>query len=313
MISAKYCKSTADRWPGSVVGMWEWKQGHVCVSHPRQAWDDRCHPDTIIHCGLSALYGTSRTYGAQERRLLSAAYERAKLRFDDRAALAIVRRVCSPAAMTKLRKIILDLGVQPELVCPHPAFDDIDAVGHQSPIRTLPTNALPFAYMNFLSRKFNCAVDEEIVQIARVGRTNLPRMLRFLCQPSFTGSVIRDAPYIIVDDVLSTGGTFAALRSYIVEHGGAVVATTALAHKAGRNQKFRIAQGTVDVLQSLYGPGLNAYWKEGFGHDIGSLTEAEGRALVTWASEPGQKDTPRGDALLHRLRGRIDQAASKGS
>lgn len=71
---------------------------------------------------------------------------------------------------------------------------------------------------------------------------------------------------MIVDDVVSSGGTFAALRSYIIRNGGTVVFTTALAHKIGQNHSILLE--TVNTLRSLYGPELDNLWTQTIGHGI---------------------------------------------
>lgn len=110
---------------------------------------------------------------------------------------------------------------------------------------------------------------------------------------------------------ITTGGTFAALRHYIVGHGGSVVATTSLAHKNGVHQKFAIAAQSLSVLRSHYGIELDDYWIGTFGHAPSHLTEAEAEFLAfhartEWAG------LPRGPSVLQRLRERINRAAATG-
>lgn len=135
--------------------------------------------------------------------------------------------------------------------------------------------------------------------------------MRFLCQPSFEGDVEKSRPYIILDDVITTGGTFATLRGYLVRKGATVAATTTLAHKNGVHQKFAIAVQSLGVLKALYGIGFDRYWNETFGHETSHLTEAEAEFLAfhartEWASIPS------GDGLLQCLRERINHAAATG-
>src|SRR5262249_55733597 len=137
---------------------------------------------------------------------------------------------------------------------------------------------------------------------ARAGRTKLNTWLRYLCQPSFDGEVSKDRPYVLVDDVITTGGTLATLRSYIVSSGGTVAGTTALAHKNGVHQKFAIADETFGVLCKTYGQELPLYWTETFGHGPASLTDAEAQFLALFKWEPGNEP-------VQRLRERINQAA----
>jgi len=116
-----------------------------------------------------------------------------------------------------------------------------------------------------------------------------------------------------VDDVVSVGATFAALRGYIVRNGGTVCAVTALGHKHGTDQKFPISPATIKGIEALYGACVYRYWKEAVGHDVEALTEPEGLFLQEWGHEREREGVERGPPLLHRLRTRLDQAASNSS
>lgn len=239
-------------------------------------------------------------------------YRAAKQEFNMDAAYSIIDRTISQAHIETLVDFVLESEMPLRIVSPHPAFDDDDTTFAQVERDTKPANAIPFALANFLSKTLDCPIDEEIVQAARVGRTKLNTWLRFLCQPSFKGEVRATHPYLIVDDVVTTGGTIAALRGFIVRSGGTVPITTALAHMTGHDQQLAIGQQSVDVLLSAYSRGLEKYWLEAIGHDIQCLTEAEGRLLLDWANQQLGNGVSPGVGLLHRLRDRVNQAAGKG-
>jgi len=289
-------------------------KGNVSVQHPRQAWNRECAPTTLVHCSLKEMKGT--TPGTSQRRnTLFTAYKAAKLQFNEAVALEIVESCVRDTVIDKIIDVIepaLRAGMIPRLVFPHPAFDDEDAVGNQEPMRERPTNALPFAYAKYLAEIVGCERDNNIFQVARVGRTRLNKWLRFLCQPSFGGEVSRIDPYIIVDDVVSTGGTFAALRSYIVREGGTVIATSSLATTSGADKPFAVAHRTVDVLKSLYGDGIERFWSETLGHELQCITEAEGDFVAEFGHGLVRHWLTRGDTLLQRLRNRLNQAAAQG-
>lgn len=289
--------------------MMQWQEGHVCVAHPRELWGAPPPPDILVHCRFDQVKGTYAGL-IPEREKHVAAYTAAKEQFNMDAAFEIVERCIDPAKYDILVDRVVASPAPPRLIVPHPAFDGEE--GNPRKLASKPTNALPFAYANYLGERLGCVVDEEIVQRARVGRTKLKTWLRFLCQPAFTGDVRPNEPYVLVDDVMTTGGTFAALRSYILRKGGTVSFGTALAHKEGRDQIFGVADDTVTVLQSEYGEGLGSYWLEAFGHDIRCLTQSEAEFLVWYAEEQKAAGVGRGGDLLQRLRDRIDQAAAKG-
>ena len=217
--------------------MMSWSEsGDVSVSHSREPWGGLIAPKTIVHCQLERLKGTASSLGRQGI-AYAAAYQAAKSKFRIEMALDIVERCASGDALDRLADVVVECGAAPIFVLPHPPFDDEQGIGHQhTHVVSKPTNALPFAYAAFLAQTLGGSVDGEIVQASRVGRTQLNRWLRFLCQPSFCGNVSTEQPYIIVDDVVSTGGTLAALRSYIVACGGRVIATTSIADAQGRDR-----------------------------------------------------------------------------
>jgi len=280
--------------------------------HTRLPWEAFGRSQTVVHCPLPRLRGEVSPRGALRKRHAED-YRRAKFEFDMPAAVTAMERCLDEPALDRIADAFLSTPTTPRLVLPHPAFDDDDAIGRQEPVADRPTNAIPFAYANYLAETMGCEVDEQIVQRARVGRTKLTTWSRFLWQPSFTGEVVRGQPYIIVDDVVSTGGTFAALRSYIVENGGQVVLTTALANRSGQDQKFEIDRATYDVLLSRCGGQLDSFWRETIGYDAHCFTDREGRFLLREADDFRSAFGCRaGDEILQRIRDRLAEAAAKG-
>ena len=175
------------------------------------------------------------------------------------AGWEIVREAMQEPVYDRLVESVLTVDVNRlRVVIPHPGFGESTSG---------PTNAIPFVFAHYLAERLGCAVDDGIVQAARVGRTALNRFERFLWQPSFKGDVEAGANYIIVDDVVTLGATFATSASHIVRNGGSVCAATALAHRDGRHQQFPIRWETVVGLEAIYGAGLRPYWKEAIGHD----------------------------------------------
>lgn len=287
----------------------------MSVCHPRTAWAAPRRSSTIVNCRTELLKGTADSLGPNKRAQAAALYRAAKFKFNMASAFDVVESVVSEDALDRLVDVISPhFSAKPLLLVPNPAFDDEDNVGRQNPIKDAPTNALAHAYAAYLAKHIGGELDDEIVQIARVGRSKLTTFLRFLCQPSFAGEVSKGRPYILVDDVVTTGGTFAALYSFIAGCGGTVIATTALACNDGQDRTFEVAASTVDVLQSLYGSQLDNYWERTFGHVTKNLTESEAQFLVWWAGNEHQNHgCGRGDETLYRLRDRIDQASTKGS
>jgi hypothetical protein len=287
-----------------------WEDGNVHVSHLRAPWGPDGDEWTLVHSRLDQVNGNFKDYGDLKKDYYRT-YLAAKHQFDIKSAYEIIDRCIKPETMDIMARFVAQLERRPILIFPHPSFDDEDGIDGKTAIGRLPSNAIPFAFAEYLSRRLGCKVNETIIQSARPGRSKLTMWMRFLCQPKFDGNVDVTSPYIVIDDVITTGGTFAALRGYIIQNGGTVAGTAALAHKNGVHQKFAIADQTLGVLKSLYGAGLDSYWTGTFGHAPSTLTETESEfwafhARTEWAS------VSRGAELLHCLRERINRAAATG-
>jgi hypothetical protein len=240
-------------------------------------------------------------------------YTAAKTLGDTEAAVRIIRGCVERSehiidAMLDDLTPFIERGTPLVCVVPHPSFDDDDGGDPDVATQLRPKNVIPITYANYIAEIVGAEVDTEILERERVGRTKLSAFERFLWQPSFVGEVRRDVAYVLVDDVITLGGTLAALRSYILMNDGTVALSTALAHKTGRGQLLALSSKTWDELRTAYGEELNAFWKEEIGHDLQCLTEAEGRVLVDWGREEHERS---GTPLLQRLRARLFAAAAK--
>ena len=257
------------------------------------------------------LKGTDES--ARFRQRTKADYERAKRHSDFEAAGRLVTGLMKRAD-TAVDRLIDQLtpfirrGVPLACVVPHPSFDDEDGSRPDVANSELPRNAIPLAFAAHLAALLGCEVDGDILEKERVGRTKLTKLERFLWQPSFTGPVRTDVAYVVADDVLTLGGTIAALRSYIVANGGTVASCITLAHHTGKQQNLALRTETWDVLVSLYGADVHRFWKEEVGHGANCLTEAEGQFLVDWARET--RNRRRGLSLLQCLRACLSEAAT---
>lgn len=277
-------------------------------SHHRVGWQSTDPAEILIGGRIDQLQGTFRTPAGQ-REANRARYDRAKKAFDMTAAVEIVENVVTPALIDRVIDTLLAVNKPLTIVSPHPEFD----AGEQAdPAQPLPKNALPFALAHHLAAELDCNVDDEIIEIARPGRTVLGLFPRFLWQPAFSGPVNPECAYIVVDDVCTTGGTLACLRSYIVRNGGTVIAAVALSNRTGRNEPFPIAERTVEVLNVNYSAGIRDLWVQEIGHGHECLTESEGQALARWHTDKCA-DCGAGASALQRLRNRLAEAAEKGS
>lgn len=107
------------------------------------------------------------------------------------------------------------------------------------------------------------------------GVNAIPLILSLACAVIFEGVVIKDANYILVDDVTCLGTTLAELSNYIQINGGNVVGTITLAN-SGRSKEFTAAKKHINILNERFKDGI----KEIFGIKIESLTANEASYLV---------------------------------
>lgn len=76
-------------------------------------------------------------------------------------------------------------------------------------------NAIPQVLAQACAMLFDGEVDIDIVQISRVFHTGADPMERMATRAEFEGLVTPGAPYVLVDDVTTMGGTLAELSNFI--------------------------------------------------------------------------------------------------
>ncbi|MFQ5570369.1 MAG: phosphoribosyltransferase [Rhodothermales bacterium] len=129
-----------------------------------------------------------------------------------------------------------------------------------------------------------------------------------LSRARFAGPV-RNTEYIIVDDVVTQGGTVSALRRYVEARGGRVVAVSSLgvssSPQVGYGGHVAIRPETLTALYEKFGQQqLNTLLaEEGIATRAGQLTNSEGRYLLSFAGL---------DSLRNRIAEGRDAARSKG-
>ena len=284
----------------------------ICsIPHLRTPW----RGDEIVRvCGrLDALKGTGRR-PAWRRDQFVGLYNQAKFRDDTDSAIQIIRDMVPDDALV-LDRIIDDAephmkrGTPILLACPSPAFDAPEDLALANR-KLISVNALPHTLATELAGAIGGEPDIEIAQVARVGRTKLTGLQRFLWQPNFAGEVRRDAAYILVDDVLTKGASFAAMRSYVLSQGGTVCSYVALAHGSGNDRSLALTARVRDELIALFGNEFSGFWRREIGHDMESLTDAEGLSLIEWWRKADKRS---GASPIQRLRDSLLETKSRGS
>lgn len=93
---------------------------------------------------------------------------------------------------------------------------------------TLPViskNRLPEA----LARQLGARMHMEVTESGAQNRKALSAVERLLHKPRFSGRIDEGESYVIVDDIVTQGGTVSELRKYVLDCGGSVAAIVALA------------------------------------------------------------------------------------
>ena len=169
-------------------------------------------------------------------------------------------------------------------------------------------NQIPTALIAAISEITGMDYESRIVQINRVGRTGSDQMHRLAHRPKFDGTVQAGRKYILVDDVVTGGGTLSELRCFIESKAGKV-AHFLTAGAAQFSTNIALSNKTRLDLESKYGRiELEKFLKEYdlYGGKIKYLTESEGRAILG----AGSLDTAR-DRIAKTRCGRYDSASKK--
>lgn len=140
-------------------------------------------------------------------------------------------------------------------------------------------NAIPQVLAVACAMLANGEYDEGIVQVTRVYHTGADPMERLSLRPQFEGAVTPGAKYVLVDDLISMGGTLAELANYIRLQGGEVVDVVVLVN-AGRNKHLNPSVNLLNKLKKRYEHEI----REIFGVHVTALTANEASYLIGFRS-----------------------------
>lgn len=240
---------------------------------PRSKWPNN-FPDVAIHGDLKTR--------DRHPRLLAAKAGNAG------AALALVRDLLDKTAIQNIAALLQ--GRMP-FILPVAA------------IETAGFNAIPDAMAQELSERLLLPLSSgEIVQSNKVAHTRSNGWHRLVTPATFTGAVEAGADYLLVDDHVGFGGTFANLRGHIEANGGHVLAMTALTETGG-GKEIAVRPETFSVLCSKHGNDLDAFWRTNFAHGLDCLTNIEAGYLYRVESLV---------AIRNRLAEAAEQARRRG-
>ncbi|WP_318763104.1 type I phosphoribosyltransferase [Aminobacter niigataensis] len=193
-------------------------------------------------------------------------YQAAKGERNIEAAIAIIDDLYTRECVLRLVDHVESCGGKPKIISPSCQPGDSN-------------NALAIGYAQWLSHEFDWDVETEVFQEKTVSRDKSNTWTRIANRCAFRGEIDKGASYVIVDDVITTGGTLADLRSFIHRKGGMVIAMSAIASRDGRPQKIRLGDDTRADLERFYGNDLGKFCYENLGFSHECFTDSEARAV----------------------------------
>jgi|GEM_PF-3430329 len=162
-------------------------------------------------------------------------------------------------------------------------------------------NAIPKTYAEALGSHTGLEVVTGIVQTNLTGHTKKNALERMLSRAIFDGPVIQGQDYIIVDDLLTQGGTVSELRHYLENKGGRVVAVTSLGFSTGSNVVAVKPENVIRLVNKFGRNQLENVLKENdIAGSIEALTNSEALYLLSYSN-------------LDTIRDRIAQTKREGS
>jgi hypothetical protein len=205
--------------------------------------------------------------------------------------------------------------VTPEAVDAISLIDNPIVVGVLS-IEASGRNRVPFAAASVMANAVGAELDTEIVQSTSPKRTQMDGLGRIFSRPMFDGRVEPGRNYVLVDDTITQGGTFAALADHIEGGGGKVASIIALSGKQ-YGAIISVDPATISSVRQKFGDLENDFQKA-TGYNFDQLTQSEARYLANYkpaaavrdriAAEAGQAGRTEGqeDPGLLKSRDRTD-------
>lgn len=142
-------------------------------------------------------------------------------------------------------------------------------------------NKIPLAIAKVLQSKTGRKVELSVYQVNKPTRTALNGLDRIFAVPEFEGDTdLSGKSFLLVDDTLTQGGTFASLASHIRQNGGSVVGAMALTGKQF-SARLRLDSLTLGRLKQQYGDIENDF-RQATGYGFDALTESEARYLANY-------------------------------
>lgn len=144
----------------------------------------------------------------------------------------------------------------------------------------LSQNQLPWA----LAEAIGLPIWTHVRLIHTVSRKLLCAVQRLFHKPIFTGHIQEDLEYILVDDVITQGGTISALRRFAVTSGGVVVAVVALAYAIGSHAVAPMRQHVIRLMVKFGMALMFLLRRLGIAASAQGLTNSQAKYLLRFSS-----------------------------
>ncbi len=132
-------------------------------------------------------------------------------------------------------------------------------------------NKLPLA----LAMLIGLPICYDVTCISSVKRKKLHAMERILHKPLFCGQPFSGISYILIDDVITQGGTISALRNLVLSRGGTVSAVVALAYAIGSHAIAPLVENVKKVFHRFGLAILKILQKYMIADDLYQLTNSQ--------------------------------------
>lgn len=184
---------------------------------------------------------------------------------DEQAAVNVAKTLVTDGLVSKVKDVI---GNSRPVIVP---VASVESAGR---------NKLPMAASVILAKRLGLETMDSIVQANSPKRTSMSGLDRIFATPKFAGEVVSGQKYLLLDDTLTQGATFAALASHIESHGGIVIGSVALTGKQ-YSATVQLDPATLKELRDKYGD-IESSFKSATGYGFESLTQSEGRYLANF-------------------------------
>ncbi|MFN3832148.1 MAG: phosphoribosyltransferase [Allorhizobium sp.] len=195
-------------------------------------------------------------------------YDAAKGSRDVGAALEIMDDLVTADTFNKLKQLEHQYGMRPKLIAPSAQIGESN-------------NALAISYAQWLGHELGWGVEEGIFQTKDFSKDKSTAWVRIAHRSGFYGEIDKTTPYVIVDDVVTLGGTLADLRSFILGKGGRVIGMSTLASKDGNDVQIRLNSSEQTELEKFYGSDLAKFCNELLGFDHRGFTSPEAARVLS--------------------------------